>query len=69
MAYNSILHEQFINEMKEMHPTIEVLNTYVNNDSLIECRCKKDGYIWTTTRRQLINKGHERRNKKQILNR
>ena len=58
MAYNSILHEQFINEMKEMHPTIEVLNTYVNNDSLIECRCKKDGYIWTTTRRQLINKGH-----------
>ena len=51
MAYNSILHEQFINEMKEMHPTIEVLNTYVNNDSLIECRCKKDGYIWTTTRR------------------
>lgn len=53
-----ISNEKFLEEMKQKHPYIEVLSEYVNNDSPIKCRCKKEGYEWITTRRQLINKGH-----------
>lgn len=48
-------HEQFIKELENINPYIEVLDKYINNNTKIECRCKKDGYIWKTRPRQLLS--------------
>ena len=37
-------HEQFIKEMKEKHPNIEVLSIYENYRSMIKYRCLIDGH-------------------------
>ena len=39
-------HKQFIQEMNEINPNIEILGEYETNSTPIECRCKIDGYIW-----------------------
>lgn len=37
---------RFLTEMMHLHPTIEVLEEYQNNNTRILCRCKKCGYEW-----------------------
>lgn len=49
--------EDFLIEIKEMLNSIEILGEYCGDDSKIRCRCKRDGYIWETLPRNLIN-GH-----------
>lgn len=39
-------HEEFVNEMKEVNPNIEVLGQYLGANKKILCRCKIDGYVW-----------------------
>lgn len=41
-----LTHEEFINRLKQVNPNIEVLGTYINSDTKINCKCKIDGYIW-----------------------
>jgi len=48
--------EDFINIMRDIHPTIEVLGEYIHTEVPIECRCKIDGHVWSPIPRSLINK-------------
>ena len=38
--------KSFLDRMAVMHPDIEVLGTYVNNSTKINCKCRIDGYEW-----------------------
>ena len=48
-------HEQFVAEMKEIHPNIEVLGQYVNANIKIKCKCLIDNYEWEATPNHLLN--------------
>lgn len=50
-------HEEFIEELKEANPDIEVLGVYEKAIKPIKIKCKKCGYIWETTPNSLL-KGH-----------
>ena len=39
-------HEEYVLELAEKNPTIEVMGTYINNATLITHRCKICNYIW-----------------------
>lgn len=39
-------HEQFVKEMKEINPNIEIISEYINTQTKIKCRCSIDGYEW-----------------------
>ncbi len=39
-------HEDFVNEMQNLHPTIQVLGTYQNSNKRITVKCKKCGFVW-----------------------
>ena len=49
-------HDDFINEIKEINPNIEILGEYVNNYTKIKCKCKIDGYEWYAIPNNLISK-------------
>ena len=40
-------HNEYIGEVSQINPNIEVLGTYVNSDTKILHRCKIDGYVWS----------------------
>ena len=50
-------HEEFIKEMNEINPNIEILGEYITSKTPIECRCKIDGYEWTPRPNDLLNSG------------
>lgn len=50
-------HEQFIQELQEVNPDIEVLGTYVTNKTKIKVRCRLDGHEWETIPKSLL-RGH-----------
>jgi len=52
---NKKTHSQFIKELAEVKPNIEVLEEYINNNTKIKCKCKIDGYEWETTPNCLLN--------------
>lgn len=39
-------HEEFVARMKEIHPDIEVIGTYINSNYKVKCRCSKHNHIW-----------------------
>ena len=47
-------HEQFIQELEQINPNIELLETYINAHTKIKCKCKIDGYEWTPTPNNLL---------------
>ena len=47
-------HEQFLKELSDINKDIEILSEYVNTDTKILCRCKKDDYIWEATPNNLL---------------
>lgn len=47
-------HDQFIKELQEINPDIEVLGTYVNNSTKILCKCKVCGHIWEVVPNSLL---------------
>lgn len=52
-------HEEFIEEMFDINPFIEILSTYINSTTKVECRCLADGceHIWKTKPSHLLD-GH-----------
>lgn len=56
-------HEEFIEELKEINPNIEVLGEYKNNRTGIKCKCKVCGYMgddkkdWTPRPDDLLSRG------------
>lgn len=42
----SMLHEDFVERMKTIHPDIKVLGEYVNSSKKIQVRCMKCDYVW-----------------------
>lgn len=49
-------HKKFIEEMKEKHPEIKVLGTYVNNKTKIECLCNICKTEWSAFPNNLLQK-------------
>ena len=47
-------HEDFISDLKDINPDIEILGKYKNINTKIQCRCKKCGYLWETTPNSLM---------------
>ena len=47
-------YEQFIKELSEINPNIEVLEKYINNRTPIKCRCKIDKYEWSQRPNHLL---------------
>ena len=47
-------HEEFVKEISNKHPNIEILGTYVDSRTYIKCRCKIDGYEWDVKPLNLI---------------
>lgn len=41
-------HKQFVEEMKQINPNIEILSEYTTNDCKVSCRCLIDNHIWET---------------------
>lgn len=48
-------HEQFVQELNEVNPNIEILSEYKNNHEKVECKCKIDGHIWFAAPANLLN--------------
>ena len=48
-------HKEFIKEIKKINDDIEILGEYVNSQTKIKVRCKKDGYIWEVVPNSLLN--------------
>ena len=48
-------HEEFIEELKDKNPTIEVLGHYINAITKIECKCKKCNKILNITQNNLLS--------------
>ena len=47
--------EEFIIEMKNMHPNIKILEKYINAHTKIKCECLIDGCIWSATPNNLLS--------------
>ena len=57
-AYNNALsktHESFINELKTISPTIQVLDKYQNSNKRILVRCNVCNYEWNAVPANLLN--------------
>lgn len=48
-------HEQFMSKMSEINSDIEILGTYLNSKTKINCRCKKCGNEWNANPHDLLN--------------
>ena len=48
--------EQFIAELKNVNPNIEVLTPYITNDKKVLCRCLIDGFEWEAVPHILLQK-------------
>ena len=42
-------HEEFIEEIKNINPNIEILGKYINANTKIKCECLVDGNVWEVT--------------------
>lgn len=47
--------EKFNEQIKEIHPNIELLSKYINNRTKVKCRCRVDGYEWEAKPGNLLN--------------
>lgn len=45
-AANRKTHDQFISELKEKNPNVEVVSNYVSNKIKVACRCRTCGHEW-----------------------
>ena len=41
-------HKEFIEQMKDINPNIEIIGNYEGIDVKIDCKCKIDGCIWSS---------------------
>lgn len=49
-------HAQFVDEMSEINPNIEILSEYISTSQKVKCRCLVDGYEWETQAQILLAK-------------
>lgn len=49
--------EEFVEELKGLHPDIEVIGTYVNAHTAIDVKCRVCGYRWKARPHDLLRKG------------
>lgn len=52
-------HEDFLYELNQKNPNIEVLGKYINAKTKIKCKCKIDNYIWESTPDTLLSKSSD----------
>lgn len=50
-------HEEFVEEMKEINPNIEIVGEYINDKTKILCRCLIDKHEWEAAPHNLLQ-GH-----------
>lgn len=50
-------HIQFIKELNDVNPNIEVLEEYTTSNTPIQCKCKIDNYVWSAKPHSLLQ-GH-----------
>ena len=50
-------HKQFVKEVEEINPNIEIIGQYVNSQTKIKCKCKIDGHEWEAIPNDLVIKG------------
>lgn len=46
---DTITNEMFYQDIEEISPSITILGKYKNRKTPIQCQCKLDEYVWTTT--------------------
>lgn len=51
-------HEEYVKEVAQINPNIEVIEQYVGSNIKIAHRCKIDGYVWST-QPNIILMGHK----------
>ena len=51
-------HEEYVKEVEQINPNIEVIGQYVGSNIKITHRCKIDGYMWST-QPNIILMGHK----------
>ena len=49
-------HDDFVSELYEINPNIEVIGKYQSTHKKIKCRCKIDGHIWEGYPANLLNR-------------
>lgn len=47
-------HEEFVEEVKLMNPSIEITSQYLTSNKKVNCKCSIDGYEWDITPNQLL---------------
>lgn len=47
--------EQFVEEMKNINPNIDILGSYINSRTKLLCKCKIDGHEWMAKPNGLLN--------------
>ncbi|MCJ7965661.1 hypothetical protein MT487_01065 [Lachnospiraceae bacterium NSJ-171] len=47
-------HDDFINEMNNINPNIEILSKFINTDSKIKCECRVCGHVWENDANNLL---------------
>lgn len=52
-------HEQFITEMKQKHPTVNVIGNYINNREKVECKCMVCGKTFYGIPHAMIDMNHD----------
>lgn len=52
---NKRTHEEFVFELKDKNPNIEVLGKYTNSSTKILCKCKIDGCEWSASPSNLLH--------------
>lgn len=50
-------HDEYVMEVKQFHPNIEVIGQYIGSNIKIAHKCKIDGYVWNT-KPNIILMGH-----------
>lgn len=48
-------HTQFMDEVKEINPNIELIGEYTRRINRIECKCKIDGFLWNPVAYSLLS--------------
>ena len=48
-------HQEFIQELEQLNPNIEILSEYKSTHTKIKCRCLIDGNIWEAEPSKLLN--------------
>ena len=49
-----LTHNEFVNRVKSINQDIEIISKYIAINKHIKCKCKIDGYIWSTTASNLV---------------